>query len=162
MVGGVQRQGGAHGGRGLEDGLRLLAPSHGGSSSGRGWLGVARWCTWAAVFNGSLTQQWHGVALRRVFNGSSIGCAYDDLRREYRMVRHSGYGEHMRRGELWRQPAWRRAAVLTEGTAATASDRSGLNASAFKGMWRGGAGWHVEHDVSHGLQQAGPGGGDGH
>jgi hypothetical protein len=44
-------RGGAHSGRGLGGGLWLLAPSRGGSSSGRDRLGVARWCTWAIVFN---------------------------------------------------------------------------------------------------------------
>jgi hypothetical protein len=57
-------RGGAHSGRGLGGGLWLLAPSRGGSSSGRDMapsrggsssgrdrLGVARWCTWAIVFN---------------------------------------------------------------------------------------------------------------
>jgi hypothetical protein len=112
-----------------------LAPSSGGSSSGRGQLGVARWCTWAVVFNGSSAQRRHGMALRWVFDGGSIGCGDDDLCREYGMVRHNGYGEHTRHGELRWRPAWRSAAVLTEGTAATASDRSGWNASAFKGTW---------------------------
>jgi hypothetical protein len=100
MVGGIQRWGGAHGGRRLSGVLRLLVPSREGSSSGRGRLGVARWCTWAVVFNSLSAQRRHGVALRWVFDGESVGCSDDDLCREYGMVRHNGYGEHTRHGEL--------------------------------------------------------------
>jgi hypothetical protein len=100
-VGGVQCREGARGGRGLGRGLRLLAPSCGGSSLGHGPFSVARWCTWVVVFNGSSVQRRHGVALRRVFDGGSVGCGDDDLCREYGMVRHIVYGEHKRRGELW-------------------------------------------------------------
>jgi hypothetical protein len=88
------------------------------------------------IFNGSSVHQWHGVALRWVFDGGSVGCDNIDLCREHRTLRHGGYGEHMRCGELWWWPAWRRAAAVTEGTAVMTSDQSGRNASAFKGARR--------------------------
>jgi hypothetical protein len=64
------------------------------------------------------------VALRWVFDGGSFECDNNDLCREHKTLRHSGYGEHMRCGELWCWTAWRRAVALTEGTVATASDVS--------------------------------------
>jgi hypothetical protein len=63
------------------------------------------------------------VALRWVFDSGSVGCENNDLCREHRTLRDSGYGEHMRCTELWWWPAWRRAVTLTEGTLATTSDR---------------------------------------
>jgi hypothetical protein len=101
-----------------------LAPSRGGSSSGRGRLDVARWCTWAVVFKGSSAQQWNGVALRWVFDGGNVRCGDDDLCREHKMGRHNGYGEHTQHGALRWRPARRRAVALTEGTVAIASDVS--------------------------------------
>jgi hypothetical protein len=101
------------------------------------------------------------VALRRVFDGGSVGCGDDDLRRDYRTTRCSGYGKHTQCGELQWRPEWRRAAALTEETVVTASDESGRNASAFNGAWRQATGQHVPCDVAHDLRPAGPGGGDG-
>jgi hypothetical protein len=100
MVRGVQCRGVAHSGRGLSGGLQLLGPSRGGSSLGGGRLVVARWCTWVVVFKGSSAQRWHGVALRRVFDGGSFRSSDNDLCREYGTVRHNSYSKHMRRGEL--------------------------------------------------------------
>jgi hypothetical protein len=91
------------------------------------------------------------VALRRVFDGGSVGCSDDDLHRDYRTAWCSGYGKHTQHGELQWRPEWRRAAALTEETVATASDESGRNASAFNGARRQATGQDVPCDVAHDL-----------
>jgi hypothetical protein len=55
-----------------------------------------------------------------------------------------------------------RGKLLPVKTAVMAFDRTGRNASAFKGARRQATGWRMVHDVSSGLRQAGPGEGDGH